>query len=94
MNKRTALAALAVTALALAGCGNSNQKSLSEPVSNHYLTGQIVFMEPDGFRNVAFGCNGTVGVYVTSRGVYNASGSNITALPSGIAVIPADPNCK
>jgi hypothetical protein len=92
--KRAALAAITVAGLALAGCSNTNQQSLPDPVTNHYLTRQIVFTEPDGFRNVAFGCNGTAGVYVTSRGAYKTSGQDVAALPSSIAVLADDPNCK
>lgn len=85
---------VAVGTLALAGCSNDNQQSQSEPVTNNLLTRQVVFTQPDGFRNVAFGCNGTVGVYVTSRGAYKNSGTDIASLPSSVAVLAADPNCK
>ena len=88
------LIAATVTILALAGCSNSNQQSLPEPVTNHNLNRQVVFTEPDGFRNVAFGCNGTVGIYVTSRGAWKTSGTDVASLPSGIAVITNDPNCR
>jgi hypothetical protein len=92
MHKKLILAMAGV--LALAGCSNANQQSLPEPVTNHVLARQVVFTEPDGFRNVAFGCNGTVGVYVTSRGAYKTSGTDIASLPSSVAVLADDPNCK
>jgi hypothetical protein len=79
--------------LALTGCSNTNQQSLPDPVTNHYLTRQLVFTEPDGFRNVSFGCNGKVGVYVTSRGAYRNSGTDVASLASGVAVVVNDPNC-
>lgn len=94
MNRIQKLSVAAGFALLAAGCGNVNQKSLPEPVTNHYLTRQIVFTEPDGFRNVSFGCNGIVGIYVTSRGAYKTSGTDIASLPSSIAVIANDPNCS
>lgn len=87
------LSAVAI-GLGLAACGNFNQKSLPEPVTNHTLSRQVAYTLPDGFRNVAFGCNGTVGVYVTSRGAYKNGGSDTSALPSSVAVLAADPNCK
>lgn len=87
------LSAIAI-GLGLAGCSNFNQKSLPEPVTNHYLTRQVAYTLPDGFRNVAFGCNGTVGVYVTSRGAFKNSGTDVTSLPSSVAVLADDPNCK
>lgn len=92
MNRKLAVVA-AIGALMLAGCSNSNQQSLPDPVTNHYLTRQIVFTEPDGFRNVAFGCNGKVGVYVTSRGAYKNSGADVASLPSTVAVVADDSNC-
>jgi uncharacterized secreted protein with C-terminal beta-propeller domain len=96
MTYKTVKLALAGTLLVagLAGCSNSNQQSLPDPVTNHYLTRQVVFTEPDGFRNVSFGCNGTVGVYVTSRGAYKNSGADVASLPSAVAVVADDPNCK
>lgn len=77
-------------------CGdpsNSNQTS-TEPTTNHTLTGQVTYTLPDGFRNVTFGCHGTVGVYVTSRGAYKNSGTDVASLPSTVAVLADDPNCK
>jgi hypothetical protein len=88
-----AVGAVVLTALGLAACGsNSNQQS-TDPVTNRYLTKTIVFTMPDGFRNIAMGCNGTTGVYDTSRGAYKNSGSDVAALPSGVAVVPQDPYC-
>jgi hypothetical protein len=79
----------------ITGCSsNANQKSLPEPVTNYYLTKQIVFTMPDGFRNIAVGCNGTTGVYDTSRGAYKNSGADVASLPSSIATVANDPYCK
>jgi hypothetical protein len=83
-------------ALALAACGdgsNSNQTS-SEPTTNNTFTRPVTYTLPDGFRNVTFGCHGTVGVYVTSRGAYKNSGADVASLPSSVAVLADDPNCK
>lgn len=56
-------------------------------------TNTKVILMPDGFRNVAFTCNGSTGIYVTSRG-WNQNGSgDMPSLPSGIAVVANDPNC-
>lgn len=93
MRIKVAAIGIALT-IGLAGCGsNSNQQSLPDPVTNNYLTHQIVFTEPDGFRNVSFGCNGVDGIYVTSRGAYKNSGSEVASLPSSVAVVMEDPNC-
>lgn len=71
----------------LAGCGGTHESAPDPaPSVNQPGNGQRVFQNPHGFRNVAFSCNGTVGMYVTSAG----SGDT---LPSGVAVLAADPNC-
>lgn len=63
------------------------------PTQNCHAPGHLtVLWMPDGFRNVAFGCNGTTGVYVTSRG-WDESGTNLPSLPSGISTVPNDPAC-
>jgi len=84
-------------ALALGGCGlfdNPAQQSTEEPKPENIINGtntQVIQM-PEGFRNVAFTCYGTDGVFVTSRGPYQA-GMNADGLPSSIYVVPNDPHC-
>lgn len=81
--------------LALAACSNDAQKDAPEPKPSDITNGthtQVIQM-PDGFRNVAFTCYGSTGIYVTSRGVYEASGVNVASLPSSIAAVPNDPHC-
>lgn len=85
--KRTAL--LTTITLALAGCSATHQNA-PEPTSANIVNGtsvQVIQM-PDGFRNVAVSCYGTVGVYVTSRGSDGA-----TPQASGVAVLANDPHC-
>lgn len=72
-------------ALALGACGSSHQ-SAPDPGGSPG-TNQRVIQFPYGFRNVAFSCFGTNGVYVTSRSV-------TTDLPSGMFVVPNDVHCS
>ncbi len=90
---RMAVCAFALTAvtlgLTLAGCAASHQDAPDPTAANtHAGTHSAVIQEPDGFRNVSFSCNGTTGVYVTSRGVSS------DVITSGIAVLANDPACK
>jgi hypothetical protein len=81
-------AAVAVlAALALAGCGT--HASGVDPTTGNtgQGTNQHVIKEPFGFRNVAFSCFGTNGVYVTSAGADDS-------LPSSVNVVVNDPQCK
>lgn len=57
-------------------------------------TRTTVVKMPDGFRNVAFTCNGVNGIYVTSRGWNQDGAADYPSLPSAIAVVPNDPNCR
>lgn len=81
---------LAVIGLAaLSGC--SGHQSAPEPTPGNIINGtrtQVIQMPP-GFRNVAFTCYGTTGVYVASRGI-----GTETAVSSGLAVVAADPKCR
>lgn len=88
--------ALAATVLVLGGCGGAVKESAPEPIPDNIVNGthtQVIRM-PDGFRNVAFTCYGSNGVYVTSRGVFKNGNSDATTLPSSIAVVENDPMCK
>lgn len=78
------LAVGAVALLALTGCGT--HISAPDPSGQPGTHGHVI-QEPHGFRNVTFSCYGPNGIYVTS------SSANDT-LPSGIAVVPNDPNCR
>lgn len=96
MRKRVA-AALTFTVLALGGCTSDTKTDAPEPTPENIVNGthtQVIRM-PDGFRNLAFTCYGTVGVYVTSRGWIEASASKeLVPLPSSIAVLANDPHCQ
>lgn len=90
------LGALALSVLLLAGCSETKTDA-PEPTPDNIVNGtntQVIRM-PDGFRNVAFTCYGTTGIYVTSRGWIESSvDKNITPLPSDLAVVGNDPKCK
>lgn len=88
------LAAVAVAAL-VGGC-SSMQSDAPEPTPDNIINGtstQVIQM-PDGFRNVAATCRGTTGIYVTSRGWNQNSTGEVVSLPSSIAVLANDPNCR
>lgn len=72
--------------VALSACGSSHTSSTDPGGSPG--THQTVIQMPYGFRNVAFTCHGTTGVYVTSRSITTG-----TELPSSIAVLANDPAC-
>lgn len=88
--------ALAAAIVLLAGCPGDAQKSAPEvdPANMTDGTNTSVIRMPEGFRNVSFTCHGSVGVYVTSRGFWQNGNADATPLPSGIAVLANDPNCK
>lgn len=93
---RKILAILAVLLVVLTGCESDTKKDAPEPTPDNIINGtntQVIRM-PDGFRNVAFSCYGTVGMYVTSRGWIQGSVQDIASLPSSIAVLENDPHCK
>jgi hypothetical protein len=79
--------ATAAALLLLAGCGTHSDAP--DPATGNVVDGRNahVVREPDGFRNVSFSCFGPDGIYVTS----DSTNKN---LPSGVAVVPNDPNCK
>jgi hypothetical protein len=90
MRTKTALSAAAfglLATLALTGCGAHASAPDVAPAGIQQGTHQHAIQEPYGFRNVAFSCFGLNGVYVTSAGAGDT-------LPSSVAVVPNDPQCK
>lgn len=93
MKRSTKLAAGAVLGmLALLGTTASScdtKADAPEPTSSNIVNGTNtqVIRFPDGFRNVAFTCYGTNGVYVTSRG------DSSNPLTSSVFVLANDPHC-
>lgn len=87
-------AALALLA-ATAGCVTDTKKDAPEPTPASIVDGTHtqVIRTPDGFRNIAFTCYGTVGIYVTSRGYYESGSADFTSLPSDVAAVASDPHC-
>lgn len=96
MRKTTlALLVLASIASVATGCSAATQKSSPDPKESNIVNGrntQTIQM-PEGYRNITFTCYGPNGIYVTSRGSWKNSTTNIAALPSDIAVVPNDPQC-
>lgn len=94
MKRRIILPLVAILAV-VSGCSEVHQDA-PEPSPSDIINGartQVIQM-PEGFRNVAFTCYGTVGIYVTSRGwIKGSADKNLTPLPSDIAVVPNDPHC-
>jgi hypothetical protein len=88
-------AAIATLVMAAVACSNTGQKSAPELTEDNLTSGTNTkaIQMPEGFRNVAFTCHGTVGVYVTSRGIFKTGSADAPSLPSGIAVLADDPNC-
>lgn len=94
MRRTFALAAVAL--VTLAGCSaRATQQSAPdlEPSGVAAGTHVKVFQMPSGFRNVAFECNGSTGIYVTSRGANQGTTDDASPLPSSIAAVPHDPAC-
>jgi hypothetical protein len=77
-----------IATVAISACGSTHSNA-PDPVPSNIIDGtnQHVIQEPDGFRNVAFSCFGSNGVYVTSR-------SNVDSLASSLFVVPNDPHCS
>lgn len=99
MNRRTRRLAVVATGLtvvlALTAESCDSQQDAPEPTPENIINGtntQVIQM-PDGFRNVAFTCYGTSGVYVTSRGAYQHGGDGAVPLASSLFVVPNDPHC-
>jgi len=91
------LAVASIAMILVSGCATEVHQDAPEPTPSDIINGtntQVIQM-PEGFRNVAFTCHGTVGIYVTSRGwVKNSASANITPLPSDISTVPDHPLCK
>lgn len=75
--------------VSLVAC-NSEARQDAEKNEGDRNTGPATIINmPDGFRNVAFKCDGSNMVYVTSRGKNEGFNAEISA----IAVVPNDPRC-
>ncbi|WP_433067285.1 hypothetical protein [Dactylosporangium sp. CS-033363] len=89
-------AAIAAVLGVLTACGTTPTKTdAPEPSPSNILDGtntQVIRL-PDGFRNIAFTCYGSNGVYVTSRGVFEIGSENAIPLASGVFVVPGDVHC-
>jgi hypothetical protein len=80
--------------LALTGCSATKADAPDpEPGSIINGTNAHVIKEPNGFRNVAFSCWDSTGIYVTSRGPFGTGNSEATSLPSSVFVLANDPHC-
>lgn len=91
MNRYILTGAGAVAALLLlTGCP-ATKVDAPEPTGDHIKPGTHtrVIQMPNGFRNIAATCEGTTGIYVTSRGV-----DETAPQASGVDVVPNDPACK
>lgn len=79
----------------VAGCGSDSKADAPEPTPDNIVDGthtQVIRM-PDGFRNIAFTCYGTTGIYVTSRGWLQSQSTDVVSLPSDVAIQGNDPKC-
>ncbi len=87
---------LAVLGLTLTACDMGTKTSSPDPTSNTIQKTPVkgVIGMPDGFRNVAMGCDayGDM-VFVTSRGSDIAGGPNGGGLGSGVFVVPNHKAC-
>lgn len=97
MKKTLATAGVAVVAaFSLSACDMGTKTSSPDPTSNTIQKTPVkgVVGMPDGFRNVAFGCNeyGDM-IFVTSRGSDIAGGPNGGGLGSGVFVVPNHKAC-
>lgn len=97
VRKVVAAALVVCVGASLTGCPGPTQTDAPEPSPSDIVNGTNthVIRMPDGFRNIAFTCYGPNGIYVTSRGWVESSASkDFTPLPSSVAVIVNDPQCK
>lgn len=86
--------ALATLLLTATGCA-ATKADAPDPTPGNIVNGTNthVIKMPDGFRNVAFTCFDSTGIYVTSRGPFGTGNSDATSLPSSIFVLPNDQHC-
>ena len=81
-------AALIGAATTISACSATHQSAPGPtPTSIGNGNNAAVIQEPNGFRNVAFSCFGSNGVYVTSAAADDS-------LPSSVFVVPNDPHCS
>lgn len=87
--------ALVVLLLTTAGSCDGTKADAPDPTPGNIVNGTNthVIKMPDGFRNVAFTCFDSTGIYVTSRGPFGSGNSDATTLPSSVFVLPNDPHC-
>lgn len=89
---------VAMLTLSLSACDlfSETKTSSPDPTSNTIQKTPVkgVVGMPDGFRNVAFGCNqyGDM-IFVTSRGSDLSGGPNGGGLGSGVFVVPNHKAC-
>jgi len=97
MKKAFAIGGVVIASVfALSACDMGTKTSSPDPTSNTIQKTPVkgVVGMPDGFRNVAFGCNqyGDM-IFVTSRGSDIAGGPNGGGLGSGVFVVPNHKAC-
>ena len=98
ISKKTFVVAglLSVAGLSLTACDLGTKTSSPDPTSDHIKVDTVkgVVGMPEGFRNVALGCDayGDM-IFVTSRGSDIAGGPNGGGLGSGVFVIPNHKAC-
>jgi len=87
---------VSVLGITLTACGMGTKISSPDPTSDTIQKTPVkgVVGMPEGFRNVAFGCNqyGDM-IFVTSRGSDIAGGPNGGGLGSGVFVVPGHKAC-
>ena len=102
MNRKIAgvgLAALVTLTVAACNWGGPTKADApdidcnAQPSQCVNLTHATILRQPEGFRNISFGCFGKTGVYVTSRGIYEVGSDTAVPLPSSVTVLPNDPAC-
>jgi hypothetical protein len=87
--KLGAVVAIFALGFGLASCSATKQDA-PEPTGDNVKPGTHtrVIQMPNGFRNIAATCEGTTGIYVTSRGI-----AETDPQPSSVALLANDPAC-
>lgn len=88
---------LCIGSAILVGCAGATKQSSPDPTSDQIrmVAPKEVVGFPQGFRNVAIGCDSFGDMmFVTSRGSDFAGGPNGGGLASGIFVVPNHEACK